>query len=207
MGISKVSRWRTLWISDLHLGTRECRAVELLQFLRDNESETLYLVGDVFDGWRLRRSWFWAQTHNDVVQKILRKARKGTRVVFLPGNHDEFARSYLGHAFGGVEVVNETVHVTADGRRLLVAHGDQFDPVFTRHRWLVPFGRAVSAPVRWLRLPTIGRAVRSLFGRPYRSLAAFVKGHANRAVAALADFEHRATDAARRAGCDGVVCG
>jgi UDP-2,3-diacylglucosamine pyrophosphatase LpxH len=197
--------WRTIWISDLHLGTRECQAEALLEFLRTHESETLYLVGDVFDGWRLRRSWFWAQSHNDVVQKILRKARKGTRVVFLPGNHDEFARGYVGHAFGGVEVADEVVHVTANGRRLLVLHGDRFDAA--SHRWLVPLGNGVLSPFRWLKVPTVWRFVRRLLGRPYRSFAAFVKTSANRAVAALGDFERCATDAARRAGCVGVVCG
>jgi UDP-2,3-diacylglucosamine pyrophosphatase LpxH len=202
---TSIRRWRTIWISDLHLGTRECKADDLLDFLRENESETLYLVGDVFDGWRLRRSWFWAQSHNDVVQKVLRKARKGTRVVFLPGNHDEFARAYLGHAFGGVEVRDEAVHVTADGRRLLVVHGDRFD--HASHRWLVPLGNGALAPFRRLGVPAAWRVVRGLLGRPYRSFAAFVKTSANRAVAALGDFERRATDAARRAGLDGVVCG
>jgi UDP-2,3-diacylglucosamine pyrophosphatase LpxH len=198
VGTPSARRWRTIWISDLHLGTRECRADALLEFLRSNESETLYLVGDVFDGWRLRRSWFWAQAHNDVVQKILRKARKGTRVVFLPGNHDEFARGYVGLAFGGVEVAEEVVHETADGRRLLVLHGDRLDP--GSHRWLVPLGNGVLSPLRWLRAPAAWRVVRRLLGGPYRSFAAFVKTSANRAVAALGDFERRAAAAARRAG-------
>jgi UDP-2,3-diacylglucosamine pyrophosphatase LpxH len=205
VGTSSTRRWRTIWISDLHLGTRECKADDLLAFLRAHESETLYLVGDVFDGWRLERSWFWAQSHNDVVQKILRKARKGTRVVYLPGNHDAFARQYVGHAFGGVEVADRVVHETANGRRLLVVHGDCFDG--DCHQWLVPLGNGVLAPFRWLQVPAVWRVIRRLLGRPYRSFAGFVKTSANRAVAALGRFERCATDAARKAGCAGVVCG
>ena len=122
-------RYRTVWISDLHLGTPGCQAVALLDFLRRTECETLFLVGDIVDGWQLRRNWYWPQAHNDVVQKLLRKARKGTRVVFVPGNHDEFARRYLDHNFGGIEVVDDWLHVTADGKRLWVTHGDRFDGV------------------------------------------------------------------------------
>ncbi len=127
---------RTVWISDLHLGTPGCQAVALLDFLRQVECETLYLVGDIIDGWQLRRSWYWPQSHNDVVQKLLRKARKGTRVIFVPGNHDEFARKYVAHNFGGVDVMEEAVHITADGRRLWVTHGDLFDGVIQCAKWL-----------------------------------------------------------------------
>ncbi len=120
-------RVRTAWISDIHLGTPGCQATALLAFLRTLEGEPLSLVGDIIDGWQLRRNWFWPQAHNDVVQKLLRKARKGTRVVFVPGNHDEFARKYVEHNFGGVDVVADCVHTTADGRRLWITHGDLFD--------------------------------------------------------------------------------
>ena len=113
--------YRSIWISDVHLGTRGCKAEYLLDFLRHTESEHLYLVGDIVDGWRLRRSWYWPQAHNDVVQKILRKARKGTNVVFVPGNHDEFARAYTEHNFGDITVVEQAVHVTADGWRFWCA--------------------------------------------------------------------------------------
>ena len=117
-----VLRVRTAWISDLHLGTPGCQAAKLLEFLRCVECETLYLVGDIIDGWQLRRQWYWPQAHNDVVQKLLRKARKGTRVVFVPGNHDEFARKYVSHNFGGVDVVDDCIHETADGRKIGRAH-------------------------------------------------------------------------------------
>ena len=131
---------RTIWISNVHLGTAGCKAYFLLDFLRHHESDTLYLVGDIIDGWQLRKGWIWRQSHNDVVQKILRKARKGTRVVYVPGNHDEFARAYVEHAFGGIEVVHEATHVTADGKRLLVTHCDLFDGVIQHAKWLAHLG-------------------------------------------------------------------
>ena len=133
-------RFRTLWISDLHLGTPGCQAEALLGFLKHTECETLYLVGDIIDGWQLRRQWYWPQAHNDVVQKLLRKARKGTRVIFIPGNHDEFARRYVGHNFGGIEVAEDWVHHTADGRKLWVTHGDLFDGVIQCAKWLAHVG-------------------------------------------------------------------
>ncbi len=200
-------RYRTIWISDVHLGTHAARAEELLEFLRRHDADTLYVVGDLVDGWVLRRTWWWPQAHNDVLQKLLRKARKGTRVVYVPGNHDEFARGYAGHAFGGVEVALEAVHETADGRRLLVVHGDAFDPVVTKHRWLVPVAHGFLAFLRGLGIPTAWRLVRRCLGRPYASLATYVRGRANGAMAALGDFERLATSFARRRGADGIVCG
>src|SRR5262249_29978121 len=137
---TEVRTYRAIWISDVHLGTRGCKADFLLDFLRNTESEHLYLVGDMIDGWRLKRSWYWPQEHNDVVQKLLRKARKGTVVTFIPGNHDEFVRDYLEFNFGEVRVANETIHTTADGRRLLVVHGDQFDNVVKYAKWLAHLG-------------------------------------------------------------------
>ena len=133
-------RVRSVWISDLHLGTPGCQAIALLDFLKTLDCQHLYLVGDIIDGWQLRRSWYWPQAHNDVVQKLLRKARKGTRVVFVPGNHDEFARKYIGHDFGGIEVALDCVHTTADGRRLWVTHGDHFDGVIQCAKWLAHVG-------------------------------------------------------------------
>ena len=133
-------RFRTLWISDLHLGTPGCQATALLDFLKRTECDTLFLVGDIIDGWQLRRQWYWPQAHNDVVQKLLRKARKGTRVIFIPGNHDEFARRYLNHNFGGIDVADEWMHATADGRQLWVTHGDLFDGVIQCAKWLAHLG-------------------------------------------------------------------
>ena len=132
--------FRTLWISDLHLGTPGCQALALLDFLKRTECDTLFLVGDIIDGWQLRRQWYWPQAHNDVIQKLLRKARKGTRVIFIPGNHDEFARAFLNHNFGGIDVEEEWIHETADGRRLWITHGDLFDGVIQCAKWLAHVG-------------------------------------------------------------------
>src|ERR1700752_2887869 len=134
------NHYRAIWISDIHLGTRGCKAEHLLEFLRTHESDFLYLVGDIVDGWQIRRSWYWHQSHNDVVQKILRKARKGTKVIYVPGNHDEAARHYCGLLFGGVELRAEAIPETADGRKLLVIHGDQFDTVVRHAKWLAVLG-------------------------------------------------------------------
>ena len=131
---------RAIWLSDIHLGTRGCKAEFLLDFLRSNESDVLYLVGDIIDGWALKRSWYWDQHHNDVIQKLLRKVRKGTRVYYIPGNHDEFAREYVDTLFGGVTVKSDVIHEMLDGRRLLVMHGDEFDGIIRYARWLAVLG-------------------------------------------------------------------
>jgi len=198
-------RYRTIWISDFHLGIRACKAPFLLDFLRHNESETLYLVGDIFDGWALARSWHWAQSHNDVIQKLLRKARKGTKVIFLPGNHDEFARDYTGLDFGQVSVMDEAIHITADGRRLVVLHGDNFDGMIRHARWISLLGAKVYRGLLALnRLVNFGRR---LFGLPYWSLAGFLKHKTKRAVQFIADFETAMANVAQSHGADGVVCG
>jgi UDP-2,3-diacylglucosamine pyrophosphatase LpxH len=198
-------RLRTVWISDLHLGTPGCQAGPLLDFLRRVECETLYLVGDIIDGWQLRRQWFWPQQHNDVVQKLLRKVRKGTRVVFVPGNHDEFARRYLGHSFGGIEVLGEAIHTTADGRRLWVTHGDHFDGVIQCAKWLAYLGDW--AYTRALALNHWLNSARARLGLPYWSLSRYLKLKVKRAVAYVDDFEAAVAREARARGLDGVVCG
>jgi UDP-2,3-diacylglucosamine pyrophosphatase LpxH len=198
-------RVRTVWISDIHLGTPGCQAQALLAFLRDLRCDHLYLVGDIVDGWQLKRSWYWPQSHNDVVQKILRHARKGTRVVFVPGNHDEFARRYVAHEFGGVQVIEECIHTTVDGRRLWVTHGDQFDGVVQCARWLAHLGdRAYETTLvlnRWF------NAWRARAGLPYWSLSRWLKFKVKRAVSFVSDFERVVAHEARQLGVDGVVCG
>ena len=196
---------RTVWISDLHLGTPGCQAGALLAFLREVECETLYLVGDIIDGWQLRRSWYWPQAHNDVVQKVLRKARKGTRVVFVPGNHDEFARKYVMHNFGGVDVVEECIHVTADGRRLWITHGDLFDGVIQCAKWLAYLGDAAYEFA--LRMNRHLNSFRARVGLPYWSLSRYLKLKVKRAVSYVSDFEEAVAREARKRGVDGVVCG
>jgi UDP-2,3-diacylglucosamine pyrophosphatase LpxH len=196
---------RTAWISDIHLGTAGCQAAALLDFLRHVECETLYLVGDIIDGWQLRRTWYWPQSHNDVVQKILRKARKGTRVVFVPGNHDEFARRYATHNFGGVDVMDECMHELADGRRLWVTHGDLFDGVIQCAKWLAYLGD--TAYELTLKLNRAFNRVRARLGLPYWSLSRYLKLKVKRAVSYVGDFEAAVAREARRRGAHGVVCG
>ena len=198
-------RVRTVWISDIHLGTAGCQAHALLEFLRDVECDTLYLVGDIIDGWQLRRNWYWPQSHNDVVQKILRKARKGTRVVFVPGNHDEFARRYVAHNFGGVDVVEDCIHVLADGRRLWITHGDLFDGVIQCAKWLAYVGDA--AYEFTLKLNRSFNQLRARLGLPYWSLSRYLKLKVKRAVSYVGDFEAAVAREARKRGVQGVVCG
>ncbi len=196
---------RSVWISDLHLGTPGCQAHALLDFLKTVDCSHLYLVGDIIDGWQLKRSWYWPQAHNDVVQKLLRKARKGTRVVFVPGNHDEFARKYLGHNFGGIEVALDCIHVTADGRRLWITHGDYFDGVIQCAPWLAHVGDA--AYEFTLRLNRWFNSLRARIGLPYWSLSKYLKLKVKRAVSFIGDFEQAVAREARRRGVQGVVCG
>jgi UDP-2,3-diacylglucosamine pyrophosphatase LpxH len=196
---------RTVWISDIHLGTPGCQAEALLDFLRHIDCETLFLVGDIIDGWQLRRNWYWPQAHNDVLQKLLRKARKGTRVIYVPGNHDEFARAYLGHNFGGIDVAEEWIHITADGRRLWVTHGDYFDGVVQCARWLALVGDW--AYTLTLRLNVQFNRMRARLGMPYWSLSNYLKQRVKRAVSYVSDFETALAREAHLRGLDGVVCG
>jgi UDP-2,3-diacylglucosamine pyrophosphatase LpxH len=198
-------RVRTVWISDLHLGTPGCQAKALLDFLRDVQCDTLYLVGDIIDGWQLRRTWYWPQAHNDVVQKLLRKARKGTRMVFVPGNHDEFARRYVTHTFGGIEVVDDCMHVTADGRRLWITHGDLFDGVIQCAKWLAYVGDA--AYEFTLKVNRWFNRARARLGLPYWSLSKYLKHKVKRAVSYIDDFEAAVAREAKKRGAHGVVCG
>lgn len=198
-------QYRTIWISDVHLGTRGCKAEFLLDFLKHTESETLYLVGDIIDGWRMRRSWYWAQSHNDVIQKILRKARKGTKVIYIPGNHDEALRDYDGILLGGIAVRSHHIHETADGRRLLIIHGDQFDGIVQYAKWLARLGD--SAYNLCLVLNHWFNHFRRRIGYPYWSLSAYLKKRVKNAVEYISNYEEAIAREARRRGADGVVCG
>jgi UDP-2,3-diacylglucosamine pyrophosphatase LpxH len=198
-------RYRAVFISDLHLGTPGCQAVALLDFLKAHPSDHLYLVGDIVDGWQLRRKWYWPQAHNDVVQKVLRSARKGCRVVFVPGNHDEFARGFIGHSFGGIEVMHDAVHTTADGRRLWITHGDHFDGVVQCAKWLAYLGDNLYEFT--LRLNRHLNSLRARLGLPYWSLSAYLKHKVKKALNYVMDFEAAVAAEARRRGHDGVVCG
>ena len=198
-------RYRSVWISDIHLGTPGCQAKALLDFLREVECDQLFLVGDIIDGWQLRRSWYWPQAHNDVVQKLLRKARKGVRVIFIPGNHDEFARKYLQHNFGGVEVAEEWIHETADGKKLWITHGDLYDGVVQYARWLAYLGD--QAYEFTLKLNRYLNHLRAKFGLPYWSLSKYLKLKVKRAVSFISAFEEALAREAKKRGVDGVICG
>ena len=205
MSGAAVRKYRTIFISDVHLGTKGCQAELLLDFLRHVECETLYLVGDIVDGWKLRSGWHWPQAHNDVVQKILRLARKGVNVIYVPGNHDDRVREFVGVHFGGVVVVRDAIHETADGRRFLVLHGDEFDGVVQHARWLAFVGdyayRALIAA------NTLFNRLRRRMGFGYWSLSAFLKTKVKNALQFVENFESAVADEARRRGVDGVICG
>jgi UDP-2,3-diacylglucosamine pyrophosphatase LpxH len=201
----RVEHFRTIWISDVHLGTAGCKADFLLDFLKYTESDTLYLVGDIIDGWQLKKGWTWRQSHNDVLQKVLRKARKGTRVIYIPGNHDEFAREYVEHQFGGIEVLYEATHVTAAGKRLLITHGDLFDGVIQHAKWMAHLGDRLYTFV--LALNHWFNRVRHKLGLEYWSLSQYLKHKVKNAVSFITAFEDALVNEARRRGYDGVVCG
>lgn len=202
---SETRRFRALFISDVHLGTKGCQAELLIDFLKYHDADTIYLVGDIVDGWRLKSSWYWPQKHNDVVQKLLRKGRKGARMVYLPGNHDEFLRDYYGTHFGGIEVVETAIHEAADGKRYLVIHGDVFDVVVRHAKWLAFLGDwAYSAA---LTTNTYVNKVRRRLGLTYWSLSQWAKLKVKNAVNYIGKFEEAVADEAKRYGVDGVICG
>jgi len=198
-------RYRTIWISDVHLGTKGCNAALLVDFLDHTDSETMYLVGDIIDGWRLRKKVYWPPEHNDVVWRILKRARRGTRIVYIPGNHDEMVRPFAGMNFGGVEIARAAFHDTADGRRLMVLHGDEFDAVMLAHRWLAVVGDALYHMImglnRWVNL------ARRALGLPYWSLSKVAKHKVKNAVEFISKYEELVARAAAERGVDGVVCG
>lgn len=200
-----VLAYRTVWISDTHLGTPGCNAELLLDFLKSVDCETLFLVGDIVDGWQLKKGWYWPPRHNDVVRCILKKAKHGTRVVYVPGNHDEAFRDFVGLNFGGVEVTAEAMHDTADRRRLLVVHGDTFDSVVLYAKWLAFLGD--HAYTLLLKVNRLVNGCRRALGMPYWSLSAVLKKRVKNAVQYISQYEEVVAHAAVERGADGVVCG
>jgi UDP-2,3-diacylglucosamine pyrophosphatase LpxH len=199
-----MKRIRTAWISDVHLGTRGSQAEAVLEFLRTHEIETLYLVGDIIDVWSLKRGIYWPQAHNDVIQKLLRAGRKGTRVIYIPGNHDEFVSGFHGE-YGAVQIVPRVIHTTADGRRLLVIHGHELDAVVQNIKWLAVLGDVgyqllllLNRPIHW---------IRARFGYGYWSLSAYVKMSVKNAVSFIGKFEEAIVRYAQDDKVDGVICG
>jgi UDP-2,3-diacylglucosamine pyrophosphatase LpxH len=204
-GDRPAARHRAIFISDIHLGTRASQAHQLLEMLKVHDADTIYLVGDIVDFWRVKRGPVWPQAHNDVMQKLMRKVRKGARIIYIPGNHDEGLRDYCGTHFGGIELHRNYIHETADGKRLLVMHGDEFDVVVRYARWIALIGDhsyelalSCNAPLNWAR--------RGL-GLGYWSLSAYLKLRVKKAVNFIGEFERALAQEARRSEVDGVVCG
>ena len=203
--IEERRQYRSIWISDIHLGTKGCNAELLIDFLDSTDSEIMYLVGDIIDGWRLKKRPYWPAAHNDIVWRILKRAKRGTRIIYIPGNHDEMMRQFSGMNFGGVEIARAAIHVSADGKRLLVLHGDEFDAIMLAHRWLAFIGDALyhllMGANRWV------NAVRTRLGLPYWSLSKVAKHKVKNAVEFISAYEEVVARAAAERGVDGVVCG
>jgi UDP-2,3-diacylglucosamine pyrophosphatase LpxH len=196
---------RALFISDVHLGTRTAQAERLLGFLRHYRADTIYLVGDIVDFWKVRRGPHWPQLHNDVLQKLMRMVRKGARLIVIPGNHDEGMRAFAGMNFGGIEIRQDIVHTAASGRRYLVLHGDEFDVVVRTAKWLAFLGDRGYEVALWLNNPL--NWVRRHLGLGHWSLSAYLKGRVKSAVAFIGAFEESVAVEAKRRGVDGVICG
>ncbi len=199
-------KYRSIFLSDIHLGTRGCQAGRLLDFIREHESEYLFLVGDIIDFWAMNRTIYWSPLQNTLVQKVLRRARHGEKVILIPGNHDEALREYVDTSFGDIRVVKEHIHTAADGRRYLVLHGDEFDQVTRHHRWVAVLGDIaynflvrINAWFSWMR--------RTLRISGYWSLAGYAKRRIKSAVSFIFDFEDSVIHAVRGRGLDGVICG
>ena len=198
-------RYRTIWISDVHLGTRGCNDRLLIDFLDHVDSDTLYLVGDIIDGWRMKKRFYWPERHNAILRRIMKRAKRGTRVIYVPGNHDEMFRQFSGMSFGGVQIRRRAIHETADGRRLLVLHGDEFDAVMLAHRWLAFLGD--TAYTLLLKLNVVVNIVRRRFDLPYWSLSKHAKHKVKNAVEFISRFEETVAHETARLNVDGVVCG
>lgn len=198
-------RYRTLFISDVHLGTRTSQAHALLEFLRTHDADTIYLVGDIIDFWRVRRGTHWPQSHNDVLQKLLKRVRKGARLCFIPGNHDEGIRHFAGMHFGGIEIHKQTVHETATGKRYVVMHGDELDIVVRTAKWLAILGDHGYEFALWLNNPL--NWIRRHLGFGFWSLSAYLKNRVKHAVSFIGAYEDAVAAEARKLDADGVICG
>lgn len=203
--ITERKRYRSIWISDIHLGTRGCNAEMLIDFLDHVDSDVMYLVGDILDGWALKKRFYWPDSHNDIVWRILKRAKRGTEIVYIPGNHDEMFRQFSGLNFGGVHIRRQAIHTTADGRRLLVLHGDEFDAITMSHRWLAHLGDAAYETI--MGLNRLVNRVRRWLDLPYWSLSKYAKAKVKNAVEFISKFEEIVAHEAGARGVDGVIAG
>lgn len=198
--------YRTIWISDLHLGSTQCQADVLLDFLKHNDSEKLYLVGDIIDFWALSKKMYWPRDHNTVIQKILRKARHGTQIIYVPGNHDENVRDYNNYIFGDIIVRNTDIHACVSGKQFLVVHGDEYDTIAQYHKWIAKLGSAGYDFLLWTN--RIIKVVRRWLGiQSHFSLAAFIKFKVKNIVQFISEYETSIVNTLRDKGLDGVICG
>ncbi len=201
----KIFNYRSIWISDFHLGTRGCQSELLLEFIKHTQSEKLYLVGDIIDGWALKNTWYWPQSHNDVVQKILRKARHGTEVFYISGNHDEVMRGFVPVNFGGVSILNQVIHETVDKKKYLVVHGDQFDGIIQCAKWLAMLGS-----ITYDFLIYFNRYInffRKKLGYEYWSLSNYLKFTVKNAVKFVSEYEKLVCNYAKQFKVEGIICG
>jgi UDP-2,3-diacylglucosamine pyrophosphatase LpxH len=203
--ITERKRYRTVWISDVHLGTRGCNAEMLIDFLDHVDCDLMYLVGDILDGWALKKRFYWPDSHNDIVWRILKRAKRGTEIIYIPGNHDEMFRQFSGLNFGGVHIRRQAIHTTADGRRLLVLHGDEFDAITMSHRWLAHLGDAAYEAIMGLNRAV--NRVRRWLDMPYWSLSKYAKAKVKSAVEFISKFEEIVAREAGARGVDGVIAG
>ncbi|MAJ57479.1 MAG: UDP-2,3-diacylglucosamine hydrolase [Candidatus Pelagibacter sp.] len=201
----KILQYKSIWISDIHLGTKGCQADMVLEFIKYTRSENLYLVGDIVDGWALKKNWYWPQQHNDVIQKILRKARHGTRVFYLAGNHDEILRKFIPINLGNVEILNQLIHEGINGKKYWVVHGDQFDGIIRYAKWL-----SVLGSFAYETLISFNRYLnyfRRRLGKEYWSLSKYLKHKVKNAVQFISEFETMVVETAKKQKADGVICG
>lgn len=200
-----MTKYRTIWLSDIHLGSKGCQADKLLKFLAQTESEYLILVGDIIDFWSLKRSIYWPVSHNTIIQKILKKARHGTKVIFIHGNHDSVLNDYIGVTFGDIEIFKEYTHVLQNGNKWLCVHGDDYDMITRYHKWLAVLGDIGYEAL--LKANRYFNKIRELLGLKYWSLSAFVKHRVKDAVNFISDYEESLMEEAINRNVDGVVCG
>lgn len=202
---ASAKRYRSIFISDVHLGTKDCKARHLAEFLKFNKCEQLYLVGDIFDGWRMKSGIYWHKSFNRVIRHLLKLSKTGTPVYYITGNHDEFLRKYANSQFDNIHLLNRATHISADNKRFLVIHGDQFEGVTRCSRVLKYIG-----DVGYEFLMVLNRAfnkVRARWGYGYWSFAAFLKTHIKRAKEYIHDYEEAVALGAKKQGFDGVICG
>lgn len=200
-----MTKCKTIWISDIHLGSQHCQADKLLKFLKSYDSENLILVGDIIDFWSLKRKMFWPEDHNTVIQKLLRKARHGTKIVYIPGNHDESVRHYDLFTFGGISIADEYVYTSVYGKKILCIHGDQFDTVVKYHKWLAVIGDIGYYYLVWLN--KLINKFRNRFGFHPWSLSSYIKGRIKEVGVIMGDYKDSLSKYAKIKECDAVLCG